>query len=100
MGRKADETKYSEEEVQLWKLLAEQAGKAFHTCHGLAFKYEVRGNELVVNRKLKTVTRASVNMAYKKAKELQVVTGPKKLGVFGSSYLWPVFLELGIIRTM
>jgi hypothetical protein len=37
-------------------------------------------------------------MAYKKAVELGVVTGPKKLGVFGASYLWPIFVELGVCR--
>ena len=30
--------------------------------------------------------------------ELQVVTGPKKLGVFGASYIYPVFIEIGVIR--
>ena len=34
---------------------------------------------------------------YKKAQELGCVTGPKQLGVFGASYLYPVFLRLGII---
>ena len=27
-----------------------------------------------------------------------LVTGPKKLGIFGASYLYPIFMELGIIR--
>ena len=36
-------------------------------------------------------------VAYKKAQELGCVTGPKQLGVFGASYLYPVFLRLGII---
>ncbi len=33
-----------------------------------------------------------------KGLELQVVTGPKKLGVFGASYIYPVFIEIGVIR--
>ena len=40
---------------------------------------------------------ASILVAYKKAQELGCVTGPKQLGVFGASYLYPVFLRLGII---
>ena len=33
-----------------------------------------------------------------KGLELQVVTGPKKSGVFGGSYIYPVFIEIGVIR--
>ena len=25
-----------------------------------------------------------------------LVTGPKKLGVFGASYIYPVFVEIGV----
>lgn len=58
--------------------------------------------ELVIDRKEKTITRNMVLLAYEKALELMetegYVSGPKKLGVFGASYLYPVFLELGICR--
>ena len=27
-----------------------------------------------------------------------VVAGPKKLGTFGASYLYPVFVRIGVIR--
>ena len=54
-------------------------------------------NRMFVSRKEKSVTRASILVAYKKAQELGCVTGPKQLGVFGASYLYPVFLRLGII---
>lgn len=37
-------------------------------------------------------------VAFHKALELdRVVTGPKKLGTFGASYLYPVFREIGVI---
>ena len=98
MGRKADESKYTEEEKGLWDRLREQEGKVFYTSRALPFSYSIVGNELRVDRKEKTITRSTVNIAFAKAKELGTVTGPKKLGVFGSSYLWPVFLELGICR--
>ena len=52
---------------------------------------------MFVSRKEKSVTRASILVAYKKAQELGCVTGPTQLGVFGASYLYPVFLGLGII---
>ena len=44
----------------------------------------------------KTIT---VFMAFRKAMELGgVVAGPKKLGTFGASYLYPVFVRVGVIR--
>ncbi|MFQ7053719.1 MAG: hypothetical protein ACLRRF_06850 [Clostridium fessum] len=51
---------------------------------------------MFVSRKEKSVTRASILVAYKSA-GAGCVTGPKQLGVFGASYLDPVFLRLGII---
>ena len=58
--------------------------------------------QLVIDRKEKTITRNTVLLAYQKALEIQeserCVSGPKKLGVFGASYLYPVFLALGICR--
>ncbi len=53
---------------------------------------------MFVTRKDKSITRASVMMAFHKALELgRIVTGPKKLGTFGASYLYPVFREIGVI---
>lgn len=83
----------------LWELLKENQEKVFHTYSGLEFQYEIRGNEVFFSRKKKSVTRATIERAYEKAGELNyVVTGPKKLQVFGASYVYPVFLALGIIE--
>ena len=42
---------------------------------------------------------ATVFMAFHKAMELGgVVAGPKKLGTFGASYLYPIFMRLGVIK--
>ena len=98
MGRYADTSGYSPEENELWEKLKENENRVWHTSRGLEFRYKVVGNEMFVERKEKSVTRSTVNIAFAKAKELGTVTGPKKLGVFGASYLYPVFLELGICR--
>lgn len=83
---------------KLWRTLSEHAGETFHTAKGLAFTYCIRGGELFVSRKEKSITRATVELAYRRAVELgDQATGPKKLNVFGASYLYPVFKELGII---
>ncbi len=87
---------------QVWKTLTAFAGLSFQTCKGLDFTYEIRGNEMFVSRKGKSITRATVEIAFRKAVEVQkqegAVTGPKKLGTFGASYLYPIFLQLKIIR--
>ena len=99
MGRKADESKYIEEENALWQRLRESQNQVWRTSKGLEFRYRIVGNEMFVERKAKSVTRATVNVAYRVAKEKGIVSGPKKLGVFGSSYLWAVFVGLGVCKT-
>lgn len=83
----------------LWRVLIKYQKEPFYTVKGLEFTYYIKGNELFVDRKDKSITRASVNVALQKAIELNlVVSGPKKLTSFGASYLYPIFLKLGIIR--
>lgn len=80
----------------LWECIIAFAGYPFATAKGLKFKYEVKGGEMKVDRKEKTVTRSSVEMAYRNALKGEI-TGPKKLGVFGASYLYPVFVRIGVV---
>ena len=55
------------------------------------------GNELWIEGKEKSISRSTVDLAYKKARELGVVKGPKALGLPGAgSYLWPVMIRLGV----
>lgn len=98
MPRYADTSAYTPEEVALWEHLSSCAHRTFHTAKGLEFTISIRGNELIVDRKEKSVTRASVNRAYHRARELGgIVPGPKTLGTFGASYLYPIFCALGFI---
>lgn len=88
-------------EQMLWDALARRAGQPFCTAKGLAFCYGIRGNEMFVSRKDKSITYATVRLAFHTAVALQAagmpVSGPKKLGTFGASYLYPVFRALGVI---
>ena len=93
MGRVADTSEYTQTEINLWEKIVEKQNATFRTKKGLEFKIEVKGNELFVDRRQKSITRASVNMAYKKWLE-DKDCGPKALGVFGSSYLWSIFREI------
>ena len=96
-------------EEYLWKAIVLFENYPLSTMKGLRFSYEVkRGKtglptgELAINRKEKTITRATINLAFHKAVKLQrtegCVSGPKKIGGFGASYLYPLFLRLGVIR--
>lgn len=92
---------------RLWEALCAFQGYPFWTARGLSFTYQMKanrkgrpGNEIVFSRKEKSVTRATVEIAYRRALELDgAVAGPKKLGCFGASYLYPVLQSLGVITS-
>ena len=112
------------EEVWLWKCICAFQGYPFSTSGrgsrpGSPFKYSVSspgsaggrhykgeevegfGNEMWITtaegEKKKSISRSTVEIGYKRARELGVVKGPKALGIPGAgSYLWPVFLRLGV----
>lgn len=88
-----------EQEDTLWSMLLYLQGCVFPTAKGLKFTYKIKGGEMFVNRKSKSITQATVFMAFRKAMELGgAVSGPKKLGTFGASYLYPIFVRLGVIK--
>lgn len=87
-------------EQYLWDAIVAFADYPFKTEKGLSMKYTVEGREIFFNRKEKSVTKATVVKAFQQARRVQkeegCVSGPKKLGTFGASYLYPVFLRLGV----
>ena len=93
---------FEEVEKQLWKTLLFLEDCNFKTAKGLDYFYKIKGNEIFFSRKEKSVTRASVKIALKKAIELQKegvkVKGPKMLEIFGASYIYPVFIKIGVIK--
>lgn len=117
MGEKAQQTELSMERRQamerlvqavrdkdkqlddiLWDTLALFEGYTFYTAKGLDFSYTLKGYEMFVTRKTKSITRASVMVAFHTALRLgDEATGPKKLGTFGASYLYPILVCLGVI---
>ena len=86
---------------RLWQLLEAHQGETFYTAKGLPFRYTVRGGELFVDRRAKSITVSTVASALQAAQQLlaqgQPITGPKKLGCYGASYLYPVLQRLGVI---
>lgn len=90
----------AEREEKLWQELTYLQGCLFTTSKGLDFTYKIRGGEMFVDRKEKSITKATVMKAYGKVTELDgFVKGPKTLGTFGASYLYPIFVKMGLIKT-
>lgn len=98
-------------ESLLWERIAGLQGSPFRTsgrkgAGGVEFTYRVKRDksgswcgEMFVSTKGKSITRATVMKAYRRAAELGgVVPGPKTLGTFGASYLYSIFQRLGVIK--
>lgn len=89
----------------IWNNILLHQNELLHTAKGLPFTYAIKtlpdgtvGNEIVVSRRSKTITRATVDKAYQKVMELGAVKGPKQLGVFGAPYLFVIFKVIGVIK--
>ncbi len=84
-----------------WQEITKHEGETFYTATGLDLQYSCRGYEIYFNRKSKSLTRSSLDMAYATLIALRrqhlKVTGPKKLKVFGASYVYAVMIGLGLI---
>ena len=50
----------------IWLLLQQHQGETFHTAKGLPFTYTIRGGELFVNRRRKSITVSTVRRALEK----------------------------------
>ena len=107
----------------LWDAVVAYQNQPLRTLSGLEFSYTVKhkkngeySGELLVSRKetSKTLTRSSVMLAFHKVLEQIEVTekdgtvlfappsykGPKAIGqIFGISYIFSLFLALGLIKT-
>ena len=111
------------DELSLWKCVIAFEGYEFRTSGrgsrpGIRFKYKVStpggrgghhfsgenvdgyGNEILIEGKEKSISRSTVNYAFRKVVEMDgKVGGPKKLNVPGAhSYLYAMFLRFGVIK--
>lgn len=55
---------------------------------------------MFVDRKKKSITRATFDSAFQKIKEdgQCEITGPKKLNCFGAPYVWALFKALQVVK--
>lgn len=82
----------------LWELLIEHQNETFYTMKQLPFKYNIRGGEIFVDRRSKSITKATFAKALQKIKkDPENITGPKSLCVFGAPYVWAIFKTFKIV---
>jgi len=89
----------------IWNEIIAREGKIFQDHKGTPFSYHVRRtkagdmlSEMRIDGKSKSITRATALLAYHRMLELLEtkgeISGHRKLGAFGSEYLYPVFLDI------
>ena len=63
----------------LWQVLKQYEQVEFQTVKGLAFTYVIKGNEMFIDRKEKSITKSSVLLAFQNlVKQGGIISGPKK----------------------
>lgn len=75
----------------LWEELEKCQRQTFYTAKKLPFTYEIRGGEMFVDRRSKSITHATFQKALEKIQENPAgITGPKSLNMFGASYIMAI----------
>lgn len=82
----------------LWQLLIDHQDQTFYTMKKLPFRYCVKGGELFVDRRSKSITKATFGQALNKlSSDPGGITGPKSLNVFGAPYVWAILKTFEIV---
>ena len=88
----ANEALSSEE---FWNRLVSCQEQTFYTEKKLPFTYQIRGGEMFVDRRSKSITKATFEKALERVQEApEQVTGPKSLNVFGAPYIFALLRGL------
>ena len=83
---------YTNDEV--WEMFTHHQNEEFFTAKGLPFSYTIKGGEMFISRR----SKSTYDAAYRKIQENpELITGPKKLGVFGAPYLRALFRKFELI---
>ena len=81
----------------LWQTLEARQGTVYYTAKNLPFQYAVRGGEMFVDRRSRSITKATFAIALQKIREHpDQIRGPKSLNVFGAPYVWALLVALGV----
>lgn len=99
MGAEENDIVLKEKTEKLWEDLASRQGETFYTAKKLPFQYTIRGGEMFVDRRSRSITRATFAKALRKIEECPgQIKGPKSLNVFGAPYVWALLLALGAVK--
>jgi len=80
---------------ELWELLKAHQNEEFFTAKKLPFTYVIRGGEMFVDRRSKSITKATFCRALEKIQEdPEKITGPKALNVFGAPYIFAILKRI------
>lgn len=83
---------------EMWSLLSAHQGEVFYTAKKLPFTYMIKGGELFVDRRSKSITKATFEQAISKLESSDgTIAGPKSLCVFGAPYVWALFRAFEIV---
>lgn len=64
---------------EMWSLLSAHQGEVFYTAKKLPFTYMIKGGELFVDRRSKSITKATFEQAISKLESSDgTIAGPKK----------------------
>ena len=98
------------DEIELWNEILSHQNHQFTTAGrgsrpGIPFTYKISTNtdgspgaEMFVSTRSKSITRSTIMLAYRKVKGMEIVLGPKSIGVHGDSYIYAIFRTLGVIK--
>lgn len=82
----------------LWELLELHQNETFYTMKKLPFTFTVKGGEIFVDRRSKSITKSTFEQALQKLRENpDLITGPKKLNSFGAPYIWAILKTFEIV---
>jgi len=80
---------------ELWELLKTHQNEEFFTAKKLPFTYVIRGGEMFVNRRSKSITKSTFGRALEKLKaDPENIKGPKALNVFGAPYIFAILKKI------
>lgn len=82
--------------LRLWEELSRRQGETFYTAKKLPFTFTIKGGEMFVDRRSKSITYATFQKAVQKLQNDadHQITGPKSLCCFGAPYIWAVIQTL------
>ena len=82
----------------LWQMLIDHQNETFYTMKKLPFCYQVKGGEIFVDSRSKSITKATFEQALNKLNTNPgKITGPKSLNVFGAPYVWAILKTFSVV---